>query len=197
MKLLKNDLFQWTLLLAAIGFLFFTPVGSEVRGQVQGLFLKTGINAPNTKIPADLDSKASVPDMDLLNLNGETVKLSSLKGKVIFMNLWGTWCGPCIAEMPSIHNLYKKLESDKGVAFVMVAVNDEKNKVKNFVKKKSFTFPVYLPVSQALPAAFETDAVPTTFIISPDGKIAQRIVGGTDYDTDEFKNYLLSLKKKK
>jgi thiol-disulfide isomerase/thioredoxin len=197
MKLLKNNLLQWALLLLTFGFLFFTPVGMEVRGQVQGLILKTGINAPSTKLPADLNAQPLVPEMDLLALDGKKVKLSSLKGKVIFMNLWATWCGPCIAEMPSVHNLYQKLANDKDVAFVMLAVNDDEKKVKSFIKKKAFTFPVYTLVGDMLPPAFETDGIPTTFVITPDGKIAQKIVGSTDYDTDKFKNYLLSLKKKK
>lgn len=83
----------------------------------------------------------------MVSLNGKTVSFESLKGKVVFMNMWATWCPPCIAEMPNIQKLYEKIGSDK-IAFVMLSLDEDgMEKVKKFIGKKGFTFPVYLPAS--------------------------------------------------
>jgi thiol-disulfide isomerase/thioredoxin len=131
----------------------------------------------------------------MVDLNGRTVNFESLKGKVIFMNIWATWCPPCLAEMPNIQSLYSKVGSDK-VAFVMLSVDEGgMNKVKKFIRKKGFTFPVYMPAS-AFPQAFESPALPTTFIISPEGKIVAKQEGMAEYDTREVRDFLLSMVKK-
>src|SRR5690606_8772185 len=112
----------------------------------------------------------------MVDLNGKAVDFESLKGKVVFLNIWATWCPPCIAEMPNIHSLYKKMDPNK-VAFVMLSVDEGgMAKVKKFVDKKGYTFPVYMPASQ-FPQEFYSNAIPTTFIISPEGKIVAKQEG--------------------
>ncbi|EJF11480.1 TlpA disulfide reductase family protein [Pontibacter sp. BAB1700] len=130
----------------------------------------------------------------MVDLNGKTVNFESLKGKVIFLNIWATWCPPCIAEMPNIHSLYKKMDPNK-VAFVMLSVDEGgMEKVKKFVDKKKYTFPVYMPASQ-FPQEFYSTAIPTTFIISPEGKIVAKQEGMAEYDTEEVREFLLGLAK--
>ena len=131
----------------------------------------------------------------MVDLEGKTVSFESLKGKVIFMNIWATWCPPCLAEMPNIHSLYRKVDPDK-IAFVMLSVDEGgMNKVKKFIQKKSFTFPVYLPASP-FPQEFQSPALPTTFIISPEGKIVAKQEGMAEYDTKEVLNFLQSMARK-
>ena len=134
-------------------------------------------------------------DFLLQDLQGNTVKFSSLRNKVIFLNIWATWCPPCVAEMPGIQSLYDKVKGNKNIAFVMLSVDQNgMEKVKKFVAKKGYTFPVYLPAS-GVPAIFETRSIPATFILAKDGKVAVRHDGMANYDTKEVKEYMENLAK--
>ncbi|MBO0939321.1 TlpA family protein disulfide reductase [Fibrella sp. HMF5335] len=181
---------------ALILVLFFTDLGTSIRGGIQQLLLKTGLkDAPTTATSAPVGAQqpnADYPHQLTLNtLDGKPVALSSLKGKVVFLNQWATWCPPCRAEMPAIEKLYGSVDKNK-VAFVMLSLDDAPQKAVRFVQEKGFTFPVYVPAGP-MPDAFASQAIPTTLILGPDGQIAQRIEGMANYDTDEFRQYLTSL----
>lgn len=187
----------WVVLLAFFGILYLTGLHTEVIGQVQRLLLATGIKkadlpeqvssttSPETIVPADMAGAG----FRITDLEGKTIDFESLKGKVVFLNIWATWCPPCVAEMPNIQSLYEKAGSDK-IAFVMLSVDKGgREKVKKFIDKKGFTFPVYMPASQ-FPEEFYSKAIPTTFIISPEGKIVARQEGMAQYDTPEVQEFL-------
>jgi len=155
----------------------------------QSLLLKTGAMNANTDLRYNqekFDYGFSVKD-----LKGNTVSLESLKGKVIFINLWATWCGPCRAEMPTIQKLYNEIDHDK-IAFVMLSLDKEgdEQKVINYIEKKEFTFPVYTRLSP-LPSLLKVPSIPTTFVISKDGYVISQNVGTTNFNTKKFKNFLL------
>lgn len=196
---------SWAIMLFGFGFLYFTGLHTEAIGQVQRLMLSTGIiksdihevniTAPAEAVVSTTSAKSAAPaamagsGFQMVDLNGKTVTMDSLKGKVIFMNIWATWCPPCIAEMPNIQSLYEKVDADK-IAFVMLSVDEGSiNKVKNFINKKGFTFPVYMPASQ-IPQEFSSSAIPTTFVISPAGEIVAKQEGMAEYDTPEVLKYL-------
>jgi thiol-disulfide isomerase/thioredoxin len=193
----------WLVMLLVFGILYATGLHTEAIGQVQRLMLATGIrNASVAEPAADHASNAGSAEaaegvgagFKMKDLNGNTVAFESLKGKVIFLNIWATWCPPCIAEMPNIQSLYEKVGSDK-IAFVMLSVDEGgSGKVKKFIDRKGFTFPVYLPATQ-LPREFYSQAIPTTFIISPEGKIVARQEGMAEYDTKEVREFLQKLAK--
>ncbi|WP_241499029.1 TlpA family protein disulfide reductase [Rufibacter ruber] len=132
---------------------------------------------------------------EMKDVEGRVVSFESLRGKVIFLNIWATWCPPCIAEMPNIQSLYEKVGSEE-IAFVMLSVDRKGlDKVKKFIARKGFTFPVYLPISQ-IPEEFNSPSIPSTYIISPEGKIVAQQSGMAEYDTPEMRNFLLKLAKK-
>ncbi len=93
--------------------------------------------------------------------------------------------------MPAIKKLYQSVNKNK-VAFVMLSLDEDPQKVAHLVQQKSFTFPVYVPAGP-MPDAFISQAIPTTLILDPAGQITQRIEGVANYDTDEFRQYLVSL----
>lgn len=193
----------WVVMLAIFGLLYATGLHTEAIGQVQRLLLATGLRKADvpeaTAVPATADvneSNAAVAGagFQMVDLDGNTVSFESLRGKVVFMNIWATWCPPCVAEMPNIQSLYEKVGSDK-VAFVMLSVDEGgMGKVKKFIDRKGFTFPVYMPAGP-LPQEFYSQAIPTTFIISPEGRIVARQEGMAEYDTPEVLNFLQSMVK--
>ena len=195
----------WAVMLAIFGVLYLTGLHTEAIGQVQRILLATGIK--NADVPETLqnpDAKAVVDaaaaanstmagaGFKMVDLQGNQVNFESLKGKVVFLNIWATWCPPCIAEMPNIQRLYDKVASDK-IAFVMLSVDEGgMEKAKKFIDKKNYSFPVYMPASN-FPQEFYSNAIPTTFIISPDGKIVAKQEGMADYDTPEVVAFLQQL----
>ncbi|MER2999155.1 TlpA family protein disulfide reductase [Pontibacter populi] len=196
----------WAIMLAVFGVLYLTGLHTEAVGQVQRILLATGVKKADVPAVAEnsaITTEAATPvantpmagaGFKMVGLDGKTVSFESLKGKVVFMNIWATWCPPCIAEMPNIQKLYEKVGSGK-IAFVMLSVDEGGiEKVKKFVSKKGYTFPVYMPASQ-FPQEFASNAIPTTFIISPDGKIVAKHEGMADYDTKEVRDFLQQMVK--
>jgi thiol-disulfide isomerase/thioredoxin len=127
------------------------------------------------------------------DLTGKTVEVNRFKGKVIFLNIWATWCGPCRAEMGSIQQLYSKVNK-KDIEFIMLSVDQpgQLQKVSNYVAGNQFSFPVFMPHGK-LPEQLNVPSIPTTFVISKDGKIVAKKIGSTNFDTPEFKRYLEAL----
>lgn len=191
----KRVWLEYALWAGLAGFLFFTDAGKSSIVVLQELFLKTGLkNAPTESTEVDSKNASAVGypyQMSLRTLNGNEVQLSELRGKVVFLNQWATWCPPCRAEMPAIHKLYKSVDQNK-ITFVMLSLDDSDQKARDYVQKNSFDFPVYLP-SGPLPPEFVSEAIPTTLILDPQGQIVQRIEGIANYDTDEFRQYLVNL----
>lgn len=190
-KSFKRDLVEWGIFIAIITTLYLTGLHTPVLGALQGLLLKTGIIQP--KIETE-DVKMADFDFLLQDVEGKTVSFESFKGKTVFMNLWATWCPPCIAEMPDINNLYNSANSDN-VIFVMISLDDEFAKAKTFVEKKGFGFPIYA-LGSRLPEVYSSNAIPTTYVIAPDGKIVVTQQGMAKYNTDKFKKLLSDLSAK-
>ncbi len=190
-KLIAFAKSNFSLLLAAmVLILFFTGNLTGVTTLAQSAFLKTGM------LDATTDSKIDIEPFDfnfsITDLKGNIVPIEQYKGKVIFINLWATWCGPCRAEMPTIQELYNTVDHDK-IVFVMLSLDksSDQNKVINFIRKKEFTFPVFLPTSQ-LTEQLNVPSIPTTFVISKTGNIVSRDIGTTNFNTKKFKKFLES-----
>jgi thiol-disulfide isomerase/thioredoxin len=126
----------------------------------------------------------------LLNLEGRPVELSNYRGRTIFLNIWATWCPPCVAEMPSIESLAANARL-KDVAFLCVAA-DEPGAVRAFVERRKLTTPV-LVAGENIPEPFLTEGIPATFIIAPDGRVVVEQVGAAQWDAPKVVDYLESL----
>jgi len=145
----------------------------------------------------EVDVRGEVFDYNfsVKDLQGNAVDFNQFKGKVVFLNLWATWCGPCRAEMPSIHNLYHAVKDNDKIVFVMLSLDraDQQGKVVSYVNDKAFTFPVYMVSGNVNAQLEEVSSIPTTFVLSPDGKIASKKVGTANYDTPKFQQFLKEL----
>jgi thiol-disulfide isomerase/thioredoxin len=128
----------------------------------------------------------------LFDLNDKPVEFSRFQGKTIFLNIWATWCGPCIAEMPSIGRLATaSVLKGKPIEFVCVATDDSSEAVRSFLKGSSYAM-TFLRADR-IPSAFLTDGIPATFIIGPDGRIAASELGASDWDNASVIELLKSL----
>ena len=177
------------LTLIVIGFLQVTGLWSNATATAQLLVMKTGllnIDVEESDAPAIFDYGFSVKD-----LSGNQISFDAYRGKVLFINLWATWCGPCKAEMPGIQHLSEKLK-DQPVTFVMISVDKESSfpKVKSYIENNQFTFPVFMPHGY-LPDFMQVPSIPTTFVVSKDGKIIMKEVGSRNYDTNKMRNFLI------
>ena len=124
----------------------------------------------------------------LVDLNGKIVDFEQFRGKVIFLNFWATWCGPCLGEMPEIQKLYNIFEGNKDIVFLIVTSEDYA-KVKSFIQKSQYSFPVYL-ASFGTPRTFEFSSIPTTFVVNKKGQIVVRTVGATNWSGSKTKELL-------
>ena len=125
----------------------------------------------------------------LLNLEGETINFQQSQGKVTLVNVWATWCPPCIAELPSMQNLYD-VYGDR-VDFYFVSLESPKT-LQNFIQKKGYRLPVYMPQG-SLPAALKTTLFPTTYLISKTGAIVIDKTGAADWDSEKSKAIIENL----
>jgi len=125
----------------------------------------------------------------LFDLDDQPVRFSRFRGKPVFLNIWATWCGPCVREMPSIARLAadSRLQG-KGIEFVCVATDDSSDAVRRFIEGRSWSM-TFLR-AEKLPSVFLTEGIPATFVIAPDGRIAAAEVGSAQWDTPEVVRFL-------
>ena len=128
-------------------------------------------------------------DIQLKDENDTVFTTQELRGKVVFINFWATWCPPCIKEMPSIYNLKKTFDGNDEIVFLLVDVDGKMEKSKAFMEKNNFDLPVSIPNGN-IPPTLLGNAIPTTVILDKKGDIAWRLEGGYDYDNPEIKKAL-------
>jgi thiol-disulfide isomerase/thioredoxin len=134
------------------------------------------------------------PSLTFTNSEGQEVKLSDKKGKVLFINFWATWCPPCRAEMPSINSLQSKLSGNKDIEILMVDVDKKPQTSVSFMNKRAYNLQVYSPDSFIPPEIFDGN-LPTTMVVSSDGKIVYHHIGAADYDHPDFLKFISDLSK--
>ena len=174
-----------------------TDLRQPVLSTLQRGLLATGLwratpPVPPSAVPAQFASERTYPlHLPLRTLDGRPANLGQFRGKVVLVNLWASWCPPCVAEMPGLQALYQKVDTTK-VAFVLISLDENQNKARALLKRKQYTLPVFFPTGP-LGAPFDTPSIPYTVILTPEGRIADRHSGMADYDTPEFKAALEKL----
>jgi thiol-disulfide isomerase/thioredoxin len=140
--------------------------------------------------------KSPAPDVSVVSLaNGSTLKLSDLKGKVVLLNFWATWCPPCREEIPSMMKLHSFMA---GKPFQLVTISiDEGGKqvIESFFKQTGFSLPTYLDESGASSKSYGITGVPETFIIDKQGIVVKKVIGGLAWNSPEVVSFLEGLMK--
>ena len=191
----RRNLIEWGVMLAVFGIIYAGGWHTELIGKVQEGLLLSGLMKPSLETEeAKVAEIARNPeadfDLQLRDQNGELLEMEDLRGKVIFLNLWATWCPPCIAEMPGIDKLAGKMEEEQ-VVFLMVSLDKNFEKAKDFRQRKDFSFDVYEPVG-SMPEMYYSQSIPTTYVISADGELVFTHKGMAEYNTEEFQEFLKS-----
>ena len=126
------------------------------------------------------------------DLSGRPAPFDQFRGKPVFLNIWATWCPPCVAELPSIAKLAGKTQLE-GVAFVCVSIDQDAGTVRRFVEGKGWPMTILHVDPGSLPDVFTTQGIPATFLISPDGRIAASAIGSAEWDDHSVVTFLEKL----
>ena len=135
----------------------------------------------------------AAPAFILPGLDGRMVSLADYKGKTVLLNIWATWCPPCVAEMPSMEKLYQELKDED---FEILAVSIDvagSNVVAPFMKKHRLSFAALTDTQGTIKDLYQTTGVPESFIIDKDGIIAEKIIGPREWATPDVINYFRNL----
>lgn len=148
-----------------------------------------------TKTPGLLQENSPAPVITVNSLNGKQLNLSDLKGKVVLLNFWATWCPPCREEIPSMMKLNNAMA---GKPFQMVAVSiDEGGQpaIESFFKTSGFNLPAYTDPDSRAAKAYGITGVPETFVIDKNGVLLKKVIGPMAWDSPDVLSYLEGLTK--
>lgn len=147
---------------AAINLL--APRSSQTQGAAESSVVPVAVNYP-------------APSVTLKDLEGNSNTLSDHRDQVVLVNMWATWCPPCVAELPTLNAFYKDHSGD---GFVIIGIDDgeAQDVVQSFVTQKGLTFPIWLDPSYLSESAFKTMNLPSSFLIDRQGQVRLQWVGG-------------------
>jgi len=166
--------------IAVLGIIAFksqsTPTQPPKRAasKIERLFHDLGILAvsqPNSPV-----------EFRLADLNGKKISLSDFRGKIVFINFWATWCGPCRVEMPAMQKLHTRFK-DQNFAMVTINLQEPARKVREFVDRYKLTFTVLLDSQGETGSRFGIRALPTTFILDKSGRIMGQALGAREWNS--------------
>lgn len=168
---------------------------SIIRGIILGVLVAAIIYTVYSTATKDkvevLQEGATAPDFELVDLNGETHRLSDYEGQGVFLNFWGTWCEPCKEEMPAMDRQYAAYK-DQGVHVLAVNIAQSNFEVQNFVNNYNLSFPVVIDKTKSVMTAYNINPLPTTMLINPEGKVEKIITG--EMTEKQIASYMESIK---
>jgi thiol-disulfide isomerase/thioredoxin len=133
-------------------------------------------------------------DWTVLDLDDQSVSFSKFKGKTVFLNFWATWCGPCVRELPSIDALARDPHlAGKSIEFLCVSTDEDAQTVRRFLEGKDMKMTFLRVHDGKIPPVFQSDGIPITFLIAPDGRIAASELGSADWHEAEVVDLLQKL----
>jgi len=136
------------------------------------------------------------PEFELQDaVSGKKILSSELKGKVLFVNFWASWCGSCKEENPSMDRLYKHFSEDKGFIMLPVLYKDKPQEALNYLKQSGLNLPVFIDKGGKAAKDFGLRGVPETYIVDKKGVIRKKVIGPSEWDSQEVLAYISNLLK--
>ncbi|HAO07511.1 MAG TPA: TlpA family protein disulfide reductase [Chryseobacterium sp.] len=167
-----------------IAVLILLWVNPDAKAWVMRQMISTGLF--NSKIEEKTEESSLVtPNFSVKNENGEIIETSQLRGKVVFINFWASWCPPCRAEFPSVQKLYDRYRSNEDMIFLTVNLDDEMILGKKYLQKEKFSIPFLVP-NDSIPKELYSGSIPATTVLDKTGKIRMHHSGMADYSKDSF-----------
>ena len=177
------------------GLLLFFIFNANAKSWVLQQLVAVGLFKAEIKKEGVQKSTGTVStDFSFTDIKGNITSTANLKGKVIFINFWASWCPPCRAEMPSINKLYEKLKTDDRYFFVFINEDEDKIKAMKFIEDNHFTIPLHSSTGP-VPNEIYSGSLPTTIVIDKTGKIVLKHETMAGYNTDDFIQQLQELTK--
>jgi len=131
-------------------------------------------------MPAPWPSATLPPDFSVPALSSGSVDLKSYRGQIVVLNLWATWCPPCVEETPSLVQFAEKMKA-QGVVVLGISVDEDSNALQNFVQENHISYPVGRDPDRSLSARYGTVQFPETYILDRRGRVAEKVIGATDW----------------
>ena len=173
-----------------VGFFLLSLVAQKMMDS-RGGFGRMALSEPRFPSADRLELHGAADESWVLtSLDGSELSFGELRGKTVFLNLWATWCGPCVMEMPAIESLYESVREDRNVALVLVSEEDPET-VDAFARQQGWDLPLYVATTR--PEVFRSRGVPATFVIDPEGAVVYRHIGAADWDSDGCRAFLSEL----
>ncbi|MFW6157345.1 MAG: TlpA family protein disulfide reductase [Balneolaceae bacterium] len=196
----KRTAIEWGVIGLILALLYFSGLHTPVIGTLQRAMLWTGFfDADTSRIATTDGAFLSENDFNFMmeNEEGEETTLEDFRGEVVFVNVWASWCPPCVAEMPTIKKLHENVGGgdSEGVRFILLSMDQERQKAIEFMENKDMDIPYYFPASP-LPAVFQNEYLPSTYVISKEGQIVYEKEGIADYSSQNFALWMLELTEK-
>lgn len=183
-------------LVAAIIFVAALLFAPGFKSSIISGLMKFGLFQPDVKrlhiaTPLSSNSLATTP-VYLRDKDDHRLNLASLKGQVVFINVWATWCPPCKAELPSINKLKSDFNDDKNVVFLTIDADGHPDKAANYLAQNHLNLPVYALDGQ-VPEMLSSDAIPYTIVLDKNGFLVYKHSGAADYSRSKFVEFLKDL----
>ena len=168
----------------------------DVRPAVMRGLMKIGLFRASVPDAGEPVISPASPELDASRFQTEqqeTISLASLKGRVVVLNFWATWCPPCRAEMPSLNRLYQQYASDPDIVFLAVDADGQPARSRAFLQKEGYSLPLAFPEGP-MPDALYSGTLPTTIILDKAGNVIMRHEGAADFDSPDLKALIERLK---
>ncbi len=174
----------------AIFLLLFNPAA---KGWLLQQLMAVGLFKAEIKKEAPVKTQTpAVASFSLLDEKGAVVSTADLKGKVVFINFWATWCPPCIAEMPSLNDLYSQFRDEENIVFLFINEDEDRGKAVDFLAKNGYNMPIVTRAGN-IPSEIYSGTLPTTVVLNKEGSIIFKEEGLAKYNSTSFINQLKAL----
>ncbi|WP_188758805.1 TlpA family protein disulfide reductase [Edaphobacter acidisoli] len=180
LKLIAVGLISLAVLAVCGGLIFFKLVQHRI--------------AVNMRPPNLQRQPEAASDLIYRTLDGEQQHLAATKGQVVFLDLWGTWCIQCVAEMPTVQKLYDHYKDDPQVKFLIVSRMDSPFAVRSYARRNHLHLPFYVTEDEDIPQSMRLNQYPSTFIYAKDGTLVSKHAGAADWSDPSVFRFIDQLK---